>query len=364
MSSTDIDKRLAALVVDSGLDAIPRRDDPLGWDDVWENLPYQPVAYSTAMIDYQEAYLRGAGWTVRDASLILRSGGRPCGLWPLTVGGPPGEVCLTSAGAAIMAPTFRMDARPHAVKRIVSSAILFARHFCGESGLPAIVCEQEPFPPLVPYGATEWHRQLLGAGAEVTVKHELYVDLAPDLAAIRANFRKSYKPLINAGLRQWKVFSLIDDNADEAVWAEFKRLHMEVAGRITRSDDTWAQQFAMIAAGQAFLIGLRDPVGGRLVGGGFFQYTRDELRYSVGAYDRAQFEKPLGHVVQQRAIEWMKLRGLRWYRVGQRFYPQESPRPTDKEVSIAIFKQGFASHVLCRYVFRLLHEPHCLLNGD
>jgi hypothetical protein len=104
----------------------------------------------------------------------------------------------------------------------------------------------------------------------------------------------------------------------------------------------------MLGSGDAFLVGLRDPAAQRLVGAGFFQCTRDEGLYAVGAYDRALFDKPLGHAVQQRAIETMKARGLQWSRIGER-----QPAPTAKEVAIAAFKQGFASHQFCRHGFAL-----------
>jgi lipid II:glycine glycyltransferase (peptidoglycan interpeptide bridge formation enzyme) len=53
---------------------------------------------------------------------------------------------------------------------------------------------------------------------------------------------------------------------------------------------------------------------------------------------------PLGHVVQYRAIEEMKKRGIRWYRIGERVY-----QGTEKELHIADFKHGFASHVFPRF---------------
>jgi len=61
----------------------------------------------------------------------------------------------------------------------------------------------------------------------------------------------------------------------------------------------------------AFSVYLRDTEGA-MIGGGFFNFTRDEGVYSVGAYDRSLFDKPLGHVVQFRAIEELKSRGIRW----------------------------------------------------
>jgi hypothetical protein len=111
-------------------------------------------------------------------------------------------------------------------------------------------------------------------------------------------------------------------------------------------------QWSMILAGSAFFVSLRDPSDRRLVGGGFFQYTRDEGLYAVGAYDRTLFDKPLGHIVQHVAIEMMQSLGLVWYRIGERPYIQDLPSPTPKQLAIGEFKQGFASHTLARFEYQ------------
>ena len=343
----------SATAVAVGLDVIPRQDNSAIWQRTWDALSYQPVNYSASMIDYQQAYFRGAGWLVNDASLIVQNGGRPIGLWPLFLGGPPNERCLTSLGGAIMAPIFATGVSNNTIKKAISSAIAFARELSVQIGSSKLDFAQESEPPLCGRGLTDWHKQLVAEGAVLSVTYDLYADLAPEVSAIRASFRKSYKPLVNAGLRNWNVFELTEENVNEHVWDEFKELHKSVVGRQTRPDETWLQQFTMIRQGCGFFVGLRDRNTDRLVGGGFFQRTRDEGMYAVAAYDRTLFDKPLGHAVQQQAIEHMKRVGLRWYRIGQRLLPHEKPRPTDKELKISDFKQGFASHWFCRYRFEL-----------
>lgn len=336
--------------VDLKAEAYQSRPDE--WHAVWRDLAYQPVGYARSMLDYQHAYLRGAGWDVQDASLVLLNDNRPCGIWPLALArDPAGCVRLTSSGAAVAAPAFSAGLSPSIVKKVCSRAVAFLKAWGHAIGLDALDAEQGIDPGQV--GVSAWHQQMMAAGSIPSLRHDLFVDLGRDFAEIRAGFRKSYRPLINVGLRNWQVSVLDQSNACESAWDEFKALHREVAGRSTRSDQTWGMQLAMIRAGEAFLVCLREPSDGRLVGAGFFQHTRDEGLYAVAAYDRALFDKPLGHVVQQVAMESMKGLGLKWYRLGERFYPQNPSAPTDKEISISAFKQGFASHVFCRYVFEL-----------
>jgi FemAB family protein len=196
---------------------------------------------------------------------------------------------------------------------------------------------------------SEWHDQSMRRGARAFLQHELYVDLGLGIDEIKAHFRKSYKPLISSGLKMWRVEALPGPNA--TLWDQFRALHLKVAGRSTRSADSWRLQEQAIVAGDAFLISLMDQ-NHDMVGGGFFNITRDEGAYAVGAYDRSLFDKPLGHVVQFRAIEEMKRRGLRWYKIGLRPYPADDPTPTDKELSIGEFKDGFATHIFPRHVLR------------
>ena len=107
-----------------------------------------------------------------------------------------------------------------------------------------------------------------------------------------------------------------------------------------------------IESGNAFLIYLRDS-SDRMMGGGFFEYTKDEAYYSVGAYDRNLFDKPIGHVVQNQAIIEMKKRNISWYKIGNRSFVGDSILPTDKEVSISEFKQGFCSDLFPKYLLKL-----------
>ena len=78
------------------------------------------------------------------------------------------------------------------------------------------------------------------------------------------------------------------------------------------------------------------------------------LGHAVAAYDRTLFDKPLGHVVQYRAIEEMKKRNISWYKIGVRPYGSDNPKPTEKEISIGEFKAGFSSHCFPHY--RLTHQ--------
>ena len=335
--------------VPSILDAVGIRADlrganAQGWNDTLAKLAYVPVAYDQAEIDYQLAYQRGAEVDCRDISLILRQDNRLCGVWPLSYASQNGKVFLNSYGLPVLPPLFVKDLAEKSKKALIKRCLDFSGLICKEMGIDDWQSSESFVDEM---GLGDWHEQSMQRGAAVSLQHELFVDLLPDMSSIKAKFRKSYKSLVTAGLRTWQV-GVLNESSPE-LWNKFRLLHQKVSGRATRSIETWNLQHQAIVEGHAFLVHLHDTAG-ELVGGGYFVVTRDEGVYRVGVYDRALFAQPLGHVVQYRAIEEMKSRGLRWYKIGYRPYPSQEPSPTQKEISIGEFKQGFSTHLFPQYV--------------
>ena len=339
-----------------GLDATLREVTPDTWLSVWKQLPYQPASACLSVLAYQLDYLKDAGQPCQELSLVLRSGGRCVGIVPLCINWVGNQWQISSMGSPISAPLFVPGLPARTVKTLCSSTLFFLRNLAHKIGMQVILFEQSYLPSDQIIGCTEWHQQLMFAGAELQIRHLLFADLKPEFPAIWSTFRKSYRALINVALKTWQTTVLDADSIDAVTWAEFKQLHKKVAGRSTRSARSWQQQLNMVLAREAFLVTIRSLDEKQLVGAGLFVYTATEGLYGVGAYDRTLFEKPLGHAVQQRAIETMKNMGLSWYQIGERHYRQSPHGPSDKEVTISEFKQGFASHLFCRYQFKMSVE--------
>jgi FemAB family protein len=331
---------IAALFDEAGLHVRLRSHAPDDWDRVVDRLAYAPVAYSGPMVDYNLAYVRGQQHEVSDVSVILLNDSRECGVWPLSLTAPTN---LGSNGSALVPPLFVPDLPATTCKRITLQCLDFLEVFLRANAVTGWESSESFSGSL---GLSEWHDRAMKRGCAAALKQELFVDLSLDLARIKSGLRKSYRSLITAGERLWDVAIL--DRTNDAVWAQFIALHTMAAGRVTRSPQTWELQHAAIGCGSAFLVYLCDSTG-RMVGAGLFHTTRHESLYGVGAYDRTLFDKPLGHVVQFRAIQELQNRRIRWHKLGARNYPSEQPPPTAKELTIADFKQGFATHLLPRY---------------
>lgn len=316
------------------------------WNAILEQMTYIPVAYTNASIDYQLAYQQGHGGDWWDISLIVYWDSKPSALWPLSFSIKDGKCNLSTHGMPVMPPKFVSACPEISRKRITKSCLDLAQAITTAAEITTWT-SAESFCDSV--GLSEWHTEAMSRGAECKIFHELFLNLRPELTDIKRQFRKSYKALITSGMRIWSVGLL--ESCDTAIWEEFRQLHLRVSGRKTRSDLTWDRHHDDVQNKCAFLIYLRNDKG-EMVGGGFFNFTRDEGAYGVGVYDRALFDKPLGHVIQYRAIEELKNRGVRWYKIGARPYRSEFPAPTDKEISIGEFKQGFSSHIFPQYYLK------------
>ena len=313
------------------------------WRTVLAEASYAPVMYSANSIEYQWAYQQGHGGVWRDLSVVINWNNKPVAVWPLSVSEMDGKSALSSHGLPVHPPLFVGSCPDLSRKRIVKNCLDLAHTFAVKAGVTSWE-STESFSDSV--GLSEWHIASMAQGAICAITHDLFVDLRLGMEKIKSGFRKSYKSLVTSGMRHWTVGVL--DDADETVWDRFRDLHISVAGRKTRSEESWAIHHNDIAEKRAFLAYLLNS-DGEMEGGGFFNFTHDEGLYAVAAYRRELFDKPLGHIVQYRAIEELKRRGVRWYKLGVRPYSSEIPVPSAKEVSIGEFKQGFASHMFPRY---------------
>lgn len=346
-----LDISLDGFLAAAGLSARQRNVDQAGWEQAFSALSYQSCVYDASSLDYQLAYHRGHDFQIQDVSLVIYHDNQPIGLWPLSVSTKDGRHDLNSQGLPLMPPLFCKSTERPTKRNLTSKCLDFsenmARHLGMSSWQSRCFFDNST-------GLSEWQVQSLARGAKSDVRYEMFVDLSRSLADIKSGFRKSYKSLINSGLKLWQV-GIEEGLRCEKPWNEFRDLHQRVAGRITRSGESWDLQRTQIEHGKGFLVWLRDA-SGTMVGGGFFNFTEHECVYAVAAYERELFDKPLGHVVQFRAIEEMLKKGVRWYKLGLRRYATETPESDRKEVSIGYFKEGFASHFFP--AFKLEHPTN------
>lgn len=341
-------KHLIDLYKSCGLSVIFQNTNNEAWNETLQKCDYVPVAYTNMNVEFLYQHQLGNGITIHNLSAVISWDNRRVGVWPLFISIYDGIGTVNFLDNMVLPPVLISKTPASIEKQVVKSCLKIIDKLCQATG-------KETWRSMESFndskGLSTWHAQAMGLGATCWMNHEIFIDLHPDMAAIKSQFRKSYKSLISSGQKLWNVGVL--ETADENIWKEFIDLHVQVSGRVTRSNITWRIHYEDIVDGHSILVYLRNTAG-EMVGGGLFNFTKDEALYAVAAYDRTQFDKPLGHVVQYRAIEELKKRNVRWYKLGPRPFGSHTPAPNEKEISIGEFKHGFASHLFPRYV---LYHP-------
>lgn len=166
-------------------------------------------------------------------------------------------------------------------------------------------------------------------------------DLTASEAELRGGLRKSYKSLINWGLKTLRFQNVTAQSFDPAAIESFRQFHIQTAGRETRSLRSWELQGEMIKANRAELL-LSYLDGDKLVGASLFLDTGETTTYGVGVYERSLFEKPLSHAPIFMGMLRAKERGQRRFLIGD---VPAAKSPQDKEFSIGWFKSGFTANL-------------------
>lgn len=342
------ESRIASIGLEVGLHTSFRSADPAPWSEVISNCNYVPNAYSCASIEYQLAYHSAQGGHWKDFSLVIYWDQSPVAVWPFTLSQTSTTPALSSQGLLLVPPLIR-DGLPRSSKKSLTKLCMdFAQRVARTLALPSFDSCEVFFDNL---GLSDWHLEGMTRGATCRVQHELFLRTSDSWDQILKNYKKRLRYTMNQAAQLWRSF-ILDDTATEfdSAWNNFKRLHIHLSGRQTRSDDSWISQLNAIKNRDAFLIYLLDDKD-TMIGGGYFALTRTEGLYAVGVYDRTLFDRPVGYLVQYAAINEMIRRGIRWYKLGTLPFETDNPTPTEKEVSIGAFKKHFSSHAFPKYIF-------------
>ena len=193
-----------------------------------------------------------------------------------------------------------------------------------------------------------WMQMFLEKGAVCRgINFECFVDLSLSEQDILSGIRRTNKYEIKKAYRLWNhaIITKCDGRKKvEECFEQFRELHREVSGKITRSERTWNIQKEAVLNTKDFLVMLYNSEY-RLIGGALFSTTGSACSYSVGAYRRELYDQPVSHISQWLAIKHMKASGMRRYYIGTRAYAGDWNHPDEKEIAIGFFKEGFATSI-------------------
>lgn len=308
------------------------------WDEFLNNQEYVPVLYSTSFIEYQFAYFKPLNYENASVQLYSLGDKKLIGVWPLFFKSSENKkIILETYGGPIIAPfisdQFDHNTRKKYFKNCYLSIDDLNKHGDVEiqefANYNYLNHEIDPWQSLLEFSENTNLKSM---------QFESVLNLKLPLEELKMRIRKSYKSLINKGFKLWTIVE-ITDNIDYQ-FNEFRKLHFEVAGRKTRSDESWEIQMSNLKRGCAKLICAYNNEK-KLVGGAFFDLTKHEANYSIGVYDRKLFDLPIAHAIQWKAIEIFKELGLKKYKIGLILRNNLLNQVSEKELAISTFKSGF-----------------------
>lgn len=359
MTGTDVFARLLAAASAAGPLSFELFDSSRHrWADPMTRTTFQPVGYAQHHIGYQHTYFAEFSTDYTQLDCVVSQQGVALGIWPLaSFKDQSGKNRISSNvnGTSGVVPPLLPADMPEKLQKSGG------RQWLSLLGQLAEACRVEELTLLAPAvsGAIpHWHRLLMEAGATLHCRHRAEADLTLDETSYHGRLRKSYKALINTARKHWTAH--IDAVGNLLAFRRFEALHLEVAGRRTRSEESWNRQFDAIVADEAFAVYLTDPAGS-LVGASLFNQSRDEALYAIGVYDRKLFDKPLAHLSLYEAIAHARQRGRQRLILGDRPYPGDLAPPTEKELQIGFFKEGFASSLVLMPYFAIDRKNLCRL---
>ena len=194
--------------------------------------------------------------------------------------------------------------------------------------------------PLLDGCLSSFSHYLLSRGAVAAPYFTRLINLSLAEKELHRSLTKSYRWSINWGIKNMDIDILDAHSIQMGDMEAFRRLHMEVSGRETRSRRSWDIQYEMVKQGEAFVV--FGKLGEELVTAALFIYTQAHCFYGVSASKRELFDKPLSHAILWKAIFHAKTLGIRCFETGKQDYPrQKQPFPSAKELGITAFKRGF-----------------------
>ena len=157
------------------------------------------------------------------------------------------EWILSSNGIEIVEPIFKKTVARKVKKRLENELMELIYDLARELNIQQCQIVNTEF-----FDLSSWYFMWAERAKEAFSTHHILVDLSLSLQDIRLKFRKSFKPFINKGLREWRVE--VHEQVTDELFETFRLLHKTVAGRSTRPIESWNKQKKQIDLMESFLV--------------------------------------------------------------------------------------------------------------
>jgi hypothetical protein len=174
----------------------------------------------------------------------------------------------------------------------------------------------------------------------------LNINLNNTLDIIFSNFRKSYKSLIRKESSDIKMSIVYNEDCSKD-WKEFRKLHISLAGKVTRTNETWNIQKENILNGKGLFIYFKKNE--KLISGAFFDLTDKDIKYSVSLTHNDYFKYNCNHKIIYQAIKFGHKKKFANIYLGILRQGENNERLKN----IFFFKKGFCSKSEINNIYKL-----------
>lgn len=236
-------------------------DDKDTWIKLEDDIKYVHAWYEYWNVKYQTIYFSEAYRNYTDISLVLYSGGSAVGIWPLSVyDSDDFKKVICSIGLGVIPPVIYSEKISVEGQRKIYEKCFEAL----EAVCKFLKIEYIDFRTMVlDDGQGVFQQKMQEKGATIKgIDSECYIDLNMSEEEILNTIRRTNKYSIKKAKDLWK-YKIIDGATNSACEVEkyfekFRDLHIDVAGRETRSVDTWKAQIDIVNNQKGFLVLLYD----------------------------------------------------------------------------------------------------------
>ncbi|MCC6779483.1 MAG: GNAT family N-acetyltransferase [Hyphomicrobiales bacterium] len=333
------------------------------WDDLAARSPDAWFWHTTAWMHYSREYAGPAFrqnlsfWVVQDRSKLALV---PCFL----EFGPPttslyhdqqrgaDQPRLAYAGVPLPAPALAPGLGAEKRWEVFQFAVAQLKQLASSSAVRAFQLIVPALAPRYLTSALPQANPLQRVDALELPRATQIVDLRRDLAELWSDVRHGHQYDIRRGERVLAVEIWRGGELPDNRFQDYRRIHAEDAGRITRSDATFLMMREWIRNNRGALIMVhRDgqPLGFVLLilfGKGAF--------YASACRRPQEMKLPIFHLAQWALIRWLKEQGFSFYDLGlQQFGQQWFDSPHAKHLGISKFKRGFGGTAVPLYMGEL-----------
>jgi hypothetical protein len=186
------------------------------------------------------------------------------------------------------------------------------------------------------------------------------VALAQGFPSLLQHMRKGHIYDVKRGIKHFDVTCYDAERITEEIFARYRLLHAQAAGRVTRPLQTFELMRQWIQEGKALLLGASKDGGD--VGWIYLFIYKGKAYYGSACNHPEWRRQPVGHALQGCALQWLAAHGYAWYELGlQQFGPLLYDLPTEKELAIASFKRGFGGATVPLYRWEKFYEREFFL---